>query len=121
MKKAAFRQVRCGKYGYQIVIFDPADEDLVVQPRVTFERGQTRWIVDKPDGSGAGVSLHRAVAMRHVKPPSPGHNFVGFRNGNSNDCRASNLYWATKSELVRASVAFLEKMALAPVSSAAPA
>lgn len=120
MEKVSFLQVRCGKYGWQVVIIDPADRDFLVGARVTFERGQARWIVDNPDGKGGGISLHRLVALRHVKRPSPEHKYACFRNGCANDCRAANLYWATRFQTGRGNTAeFKEKMARVTISEPA--
>ena len=102
MEKLAFRQVRCADFGWQTVILDERDYDLLVAPFVVQSGIRLKWVVDDLANPGKRIGLARAVATRHVKRPSAAADCIGFRNGSAADCRASNLYWATRRQLLGA-------------------
>jgi hypothetical protein len=99
MKRAVFRQFNAGAYGWQIAIVDARDANLLNGLALGRSHTDLRFIVDDTLRPGKRIGLATAVARRHVKPPSPDHDCVGFRNGSPCDCRASNLYWATRRQL----------------------
>ena len=91
-------QVRT-EYGIQYLVIDVADLDLVRRVSAHFGTRRISYSV-RLDGAAKRVALQQAVARRRVPQPDAAHKYVGFRNGCSNDCRASNLYWQTKTEAV---------------------
>lgn len=62
------------------------------------ERRVDGFTVTMPDKQ-RNVYLHREIMrLRGIEPPSPEHKIVGHLNGNSLDCRFTNLAWQTYSE-----------------------
>lgn len=97
----AFRALRFGNYGTQVVIVDARDEDLLCALGVSVKTTRFKFVVQHPKDPMKRIGLANAVAERHVARPSPSYNCVAFRNGSAIDCRASNLYWATRAQLMR--------------------